>query len=108
MKSRNSRQLGFRCAQSGLRLLLWLDAGILDHLAPFAELVLDQHRELLGRARKGLEPGIAESRLHPGAVDDLAQLRVELRDDIRRRAGRRENAGPGIHIEPCYSRLVER
>src|SRR5262249_26293146 len=88
--------------------LLWLDAGVLDHLAPFAELVLDQLRELPGRARKRLEPGIAESRLHLRAVDDLAQLGVELRDDVRRRACRRENAGPGIHVEPRHARLVER
>src|SRR5258706_308975 len=90
------------------RALFRLDAGVLDHLAPFAELVLDQLRELLGRARECLETRIAESRFHLGAVDDLAQLGVEQRDDIRRRAGRREDAGPGIHVEASHSRLVER
>src|SRR5260370_442955 len=96
-------------ADGGWRQALFrLDAGVLDHLAPFAELVLDQLRELLGRARECLETRIAESRFHLGAVDDLAQLGVEQRDDIRRRAGRREDAGPGIHVEASHSRLVER
>src|SRR5205823_3282038 len=99
-----------RGARSRLLVMasLRLDPGVLDHLAPFAELLLHKFGELLGRARKCLEARIAEGRFDLRAVDDLAQLGVEQRDDIRGRAGRRENAGPRIHVEPCHSSLVER
>src|SRR5262249_44611550 len=88
--------------------LLRLDAGVLDHLAPFAELVLDQHRKLLGRARKSLEARIGENRLHLRAVDDLAQLRIEQGDDVRRHSAGPKEPGPGTHVEARHARLVER
>src|SRR5262249_50110680 len=84
-----------------------LDASVLDHLTPFAELDLDEVVQFLGRTRKRFEAHVAEIGFHLAAVDDLAQLGVEQRDDVRRCAGRREDAGPGIHVEPCDSRLVE-
>src|SRR5262245_42317342 len=88
-------------------VLLRLDAGVLDHLTPLAELYLDEVLQFLVRARKRFEAYVAEIGFHLAAVDDLAQLPVEQRDDVRRRAGRREDAGPGIHVEPCDSRLVQ-
>src|SRR5262245_58924165 len=55
---------------------LRLNAGVLDHLAPFVELDLDELVHLLRRTGKRLEPRAAQLRLHLLAVDDLAQLRI--------------------------------
>src|ERR1051325_6160697 len=71
-----------------------LDAGVFDHLGPLHELDLDEAVELLGRAREGFETGCGDLRLYLGIVDDLAQFRVEARNDPGRRAGWQEERGP--------------
>jgi len=71
----------------------------LSSLLPFAELQLDEVAKLVGRRGKALEADVLEFRLHIRAVDDRAQRLVELGDDVRRRAGRRDQAGPGIEVK---------
>src|SRR5271167_4547046 len=75
------------------------DVGVLDHLAPLAELDLDEVAELAGRRGKALEADILEFRLDLRAVDDRAQRGVELGHDIGRHAGRCNEAGPGVEFE---------
>ena len=76
-----------------------------DHLLPLDELGLDVVAELIGRRGKAFEADILEFRLHLRAVDDLAQRAVELGDDVGRRAGRRDEAGPGVEVEALRGRL---
>src|ERR1700730_7838444 len=81
------------------------DAGVLDHLAPHSELHLDEIAQFLRRAGESFEADVAEFCLNVGLVDDLAQRAVEPRHHRRRRAGRRNEAGPGVEVEAGQSRL---
>src|SRR5690348_700093 len=84
-----------------------LDAGLLDHLLPLAELDLDEVAELAGRAGKGLEAHRLEPALDGRVIDDPPQLLVEPVDDLRRRARGRDDPGPGIEVEAGHAFLVE-
>src|SRR5580704_14735962 len=83
-----------------------LDAGVLDHLPPFDEFGLHVVSQLLRDAGKTFEAYVLEFRLDFGAVDDLAQCAIELGDDLRRRARRRDEARPSIEIEAFDSGLI--
>src|SRR5262245_63734094 len=76
-----------------------IDAGVLDHLSPHAELDLDESPQLLGRAGKSLEADGFELGLDVRAVDDVAQRAGEFRHDRRRRSGRGDEAGPRSELE---------
>src|SRR5262249_60132022 len=88
------------------RTSIQLDVGVFDHLSPEGELRLNEVAQLFGRRGKSLEAYILELRLSLRAVDDLAQRAVELGDDLRRRAGGRDEARPGIEIEAFDAGLV--
>src|SRR6516165_10370147 len=88
--------------------LLRLNVGVLDHLAPGRELLLDVAAELLGRRGKSFEADVLELGLDVRAVDDFAQGAVELGDHRGRRPGRRDEAGPGIEVEALDAGFVER
>src|ERR1700688_1099558 len=85
---------------------LRLDVGVLDHLAPLAELNFYEVAKLALCAGKTLEADVAEFRLGVRAVDDLAQRGVELRHDFRWRTGRRDQASPGIEFEALDAGFV--
>ena len=74
------------------RTSIQLNVGVPDHLSPEGELRLDEVTQLFGRRGKSLEAYILELRLSLRAVDDLAQRAVELGHDLRRRAGRGDEA----------------
>src|SRR5262244_3416337 len=57
-------------------VLIRLDASVLDHLTPLAELDLDEVVQFLGRTRKRFEAHVAEIGFHLAAVDDLGNLTV--------------------------------
>src|SRR5438034_11655642 len=85
--------------------LLRLDTGVSDHLAPLVQLDLDEVPELLGRAGKRLEAGVAEFRFDVRIIDDLAQLLIELRHDRRRRMRRRDDQ---IGRASCRGKRLDR
>src|SRR5271169_2388561 len=94
--------------QQARRASLRLNAGVLNHLRPLAELQLDKVAELGRRRRKAVEADIAEFLLGRRVVDDLADRAVELGDDSGRRAGGRYESGPGVELKAFQPRLVER
>ena len=63
-------------AQGPVWTLLRLDAGVLNHRAPLAELSLYEALQLLGRTGKCFEAHVAQLRLEFRAFNDLAQLAV--------------------------------
>src|SRR5262249_16861363 len=91
----------------GVAGLLRLDAGILDHLRPFGELHLDEFVELVRRAGEGFEADSRDTRFHLRILDELSRFAVEQRHDLRRRAGRREQARPGLHLETGHAGFVQ-
>src|SRR5688572_24029794 len=95
-------------ANANPRMSLRLDAGVLDHPAPLGELDFHEIIHLLRRTGKRLEAGRAQLLLDLRAVDDLAQLGVELGDDRRRHVARAKNPRPGIHVEALDPGLIHR
>src|SRR6185369_15824262 len=89
-----------RRARSKLLLaLLHLHLGVPDDLAPFGEVGLDALAELLRRARDReghcrRQELVAERRI----AEDLLRFRVELVDDVARRALRRHQTIPGARL----------
>src|SRR5690349_2674156 len=85
--------------ESKPRRSIRLDVGVLDHLPPERQLSLDVVAEFFWRRRETFETDILEPGLCFGTIDDLAQRRVELGHDLRRRTGRCDQASPGVEIE---------
>src|SRR5262245_48977642 len=76
-----------------------LDASVLDHLFPLAELDLDEFLQLPGRTGERLEACRTQLQLDLVAIDDFAEFGAEQVDDRTGRAGGREHAGPGVHVK---------
>src|SRR5689334_7314721 len=85
------------------RTLKFLDAGLLDQVAPLLDVGDEASLELLGRARLGLDPEVAIARFHFRRGDDLPQGPVEQSEHLRRRAGGCAEAIPGGDLVAGYS-----
>src|SRR5258706_13668892 len=86
-----------------------LDAGGLDDRPPFLDLGLVVRGQALRRLllpRRDIEAQLGESRAHGGIRERLHHRRIELRDDVLRRAFGREKPEPSRKIEPGYAGLV--
>src|ERR1700751_2105515 len=87
---------------------LELNIGVLDHLPPQRKLGLDEVAELFRCRGEAFEADILEPGLHGRTVDDRAQGAIELRDNLRRRACRRDQARPRIEVEARNAGLIHR
>ena len=85
-----------------------LDAGLVDQVAPLLDLRLDVRREF-GRCAADRLGAVGRHLLgHLGQVHDAHDLAVELVDDGRRRAGRREHAVPAGDLVAGHAGLLHR
>src|SRR5687768_18650 len=74
--------------------LFGLDALRLDQLRPALGIALDESPELLGRTGRRVHALRLESRAHLGRRQDVLELAIQARHQLRRGAGRREDAVP--------------
>src|SRR5688572_1840619 len=81
-----------------MAVLVDLDAGLLDDLAPARHLVLEDLGEARGRAARRLEPVGLQALLHLRALDHLTDLAVQALDDFARQALRPDQAVPVRHL----------
>src|SRR5215467_15346108 len=77
---------------------LRLDAGGLDHLAPFLGFLGDELAKIGGRARKHRAAQVSKPRFEPGIGKASVDLLVELLDDVSRRALGRTDAEPAARL----------
>src|SRR5438105_429112 len=79
----------------------------LDELAETLSVVSDHRVELVGRGGHELDALRLEAHLDVGRGQHLGDVLADLVDDRLRRAGRRQNAEPGIVLEFRHSRFLE-
>lgn len=74
--------------------LLRLDSLVTHYLAPLVEIGADARSRLFGRQVSCKSAGLHQLFLHVFLVENLLHLIGDTGDDIRRRAGRRQQAAP--------------
>src|ERR1041384_7262401 len=80
-------------------LLLRLDVGVADHLAPFRRVGADAGGEVLGRAYDRVDEARRKNAVAEWRVgEDALGLRIELVHNGGRRAGGREQPVPGAGL----------
>src|SRR6266481_3142413 len=84
------------------RLLLRLDVGCLDYLAPLLGFIGNELAEIGRRARNGRAAKIGQSCLQFGVGDAGVDLPVELVDDIDRCVPGRADALPAARLVPRH------
>src|SRR4051794_38780640 len=92
---------------SSRRISLRLDVGRLDYLGPFRRVGADALDELLGRAADRLGTDRVEALAQVGGLNAGDHLTLQPRDDLTRRARRREHAEPGVEVELRHAGLGE-
>src|SRR5262245_35483452 len=81
------------------RVSVWLGTGELDDLPPLLGIVDDELAEIGGRAGKHRATEIGKPRLQLGIGERGVDLRIEFRDDVRRRVFGRAETGPLARLE---------
>src|SRR5215467_2353779 len=103
-KRKAARRDGFRRAHSrsaarwncwSYRLVVRLDAGLLDDPGPLLRLARESGDELRERARRHLRSDLVESLAEFRLGETLRDLAPQTLDDRRRRSGRRHQGIPG-------------
>ena len=87
---------GSEAPRSGL---VHLDAGRLDRLGPFRDVLHQQRAKLFRRTRKRRGSLLGEHFLKISLLQDLGDVGIDLADDRRAEPGRAENPPPGIDVE---------
>src|SRR5262249_29796562 len=86
-------------------LFLALDAGILDDFGPFDDVGLDDGGELRGGAGNGIESELSKFFAHVRLCCDPRNLLMQLAQNGRWRAGRREEGEPRGRLEIRVTRF---
>src|SRR2546423_1730782 len=84
------------------------DLSAAHDLAPFCRFVFNHGRDLRRSVRDGSPALSCEFLPHVGLAQHVADLRVQMRDDLGRRPRRRDNAVPRGNIEAGEPRFRER
>src|SRR5262249_11099102 len=77
-----------------------LQAEPLDEIPELDVVLVQEIRQLLGRARLSLEAAHCQGVLELGIGDDLRNVGAELPDDGRRRAARHKHREPDADVDP--------
>src|SRR6186997_222075 len=87
-------------------LLIHLDVGGADHLFPFRDFVFQEDREFRGAVADRLDADLDEAFADIGTIDDGHHFLPELRDDLARGVGRREESDPAARSVARHRRLA--